>query len=681
MNRFLWEQMRHRKARLATLGLGILVASVTFVLLTSAVSTGALRVKGTINRSFRPAYDILVRPEGSLTPLEKSQGLVRDNYLSGIFGGITLKQYREIKGTPGIDVAAPIANLGYIMTLVNIYVPINPELDRRRFQLYRVTDSWSANHGFNRYPGRDVGFVYYTPKYKFTCCRLGLIQHGPHGRKYQACGASSGRSITGPFSGETGLNCFSQLSPGPSLRGNFDNPPAKGFVGTLFQAQFPELVSAIDPKQEARLVGLDRAVVDGRYLHEGDKPKSLSGRRVGVDQGAVAAPALASDRTFVNDNLLVTVQRLKPSGSTNVARALESGSCLEPSIPCPSQFLVRHPPGASYRNGFNFLSHLSRDLIEHRTYSLQPFYRRLTKLGKNILLDSYWVGSDVDYRGNPKDGLMPVPTHNPVTTWTDPYSGYLNLAADNQDTQFRRFHQHSKGNQSPFPGMRVVGHFDPTKLPGFDPLSRVPLETYYPPRVRPADAASRKALRGHALQPTQNLGGYLSQPPLLLTTLNGMRPFFSEAEFPGAVDRAQKRAPISAIRVRVSGVHGMDPLSRERIRTVATNIHQKTGLPVDITAGSSPAPMLIHLPAGKFGSPALLVKEGWTKKGAAVEYLKSVNTKSLILFLLVLVACVLFLVNASLAAVRTRRTEIGTLLTLGWSRSQIFKAVSMELCA
>jgi ABC-type antimicrobial peptide transport system permease subunit len=226
-----------------------------------------------------------------------------------------------------------------------------------------------------------------------------------------------------------------------------------------------------------------------------------------------------------------------------------------------------------------------------------------------------------------------------------------------------------------------VGRFDPTKLPGFDPLSKVPLETYYPPLVQPANAASGKALGGHPLQPTQNLGGYLSQPPLLLTTLKGMSPFFSRAIFSTGVDLAQKRAPISAIRVRVAGVHGMDPLSRERIRTVATAIHQQTGLPVDVTAGSSPAPMLIHLPAGKFGAPALLVKEGWTKKGAAVEYLKSVNTKSLILFLLVLVACVLFLVNASLAAVRTRRTEIGTLLTLGWSRSQIFRAVLMELCA
>jgi ABC-type lipoprotein release transport system permease subunit len=677
--------MRHRKARLATLGLGILVASVTFVLLTSAVSTGALRVKGTINRSFRPAYDILVRPPRSLTPLEASQGLVRDNYLSGIFGGISMKQYEEIKSMPGIDVAAPIANLGYIMASVNIYVPINRWLDRRPFQLYRVTDSWSANHGFYKYPGGDDLFVYYTPRYAFTRVNTLLEKGPPKGANYQVCGGADSDttppvpSVTGPFSVESGVLCFSRTSPGPSLRTNFDYPPAKGFVGVSFQAQFPELVSAIDPEQEARLVGLDRTVQQGRYLRESDRPEVP--RRSGLDQGELAVPAIASDRTFVSDSLHITVQGLEAPLGTNVPRAIESGACLEAQSPCPPQFVIGPPKDAHYKNGFEFVSRLKTHVIGHRTYSLQPSYRRLTRLRKRLIFSSYWTSSDIHYRGDSQHGLVPLSTHNPPTVWTDPYSGYLHLPRDNQDVQFRRFRSHSKANQSAFPALRIVGRFDPTKLPGFNPLSRVPLETYYPPLVQPANAVSRNALGGRPLQPTHNLGGYISQPPLLLTTLKGMRPFFSQAIFPTDVDLAQKRAPISAIRVRVAAVHGMDPLSRERIRTVATAIHQQTGLPVDITAGSSPAPMLIHLPAGKFGSPALLVKEGWTKKGAAVEYLKSVNTKSLILFFLVLVACVLFLVNASLAAVRTRRTEIGTLLTLGWSRSQIFKAVLLELSA
>ncbi|MDQ5822186.1 MAG: hypothetical protein M3540_12165, partial [Actinomycetota bacterium] len=86
----------------------------SFVLLSAAATTSDLRVRGSVESNFRNAYDILVRPRGSLTPLERRSRLVRDNYLSGIFGGITLGQYREIERIPGVAIAAPIANMGYV---------------------------------------------------------------------------------------------------------------------------------------------------------------------------------------------------------------------------------------------------------------------------------------------------------------------------------------------------------------------------------------------------------------------------------------------------------------------------------------------------------------------------------------------------------------------------------------
>jgi len=53
-----------------------------------------------------------------------AKGLVRDNFLSGIFGGISVKQYHEIKTLPGVDVAAPIANLGYVLLSATATVPL-----------------------------------------------------------------------------------------------------------------------------------------------------------------------------------------------------------------------------------------------------------------------------------------------------------------------------------------------------------------------------------------------------------------------------------------------------------------------------------------------------------------------------------------------------------------------------
>jgi putative ABC transport system permease protein len=236
-------------------------------------------------------------------------------------------------------------------------------------------------------------------------------------------------------------------------------------------------------------------------------------------------------------------------------------------------------------------------------------------------------------------------------------------------------HEETTFQHQVIPSLWVTGRFDPNKLPGFDPLSRVPLETYYPPVATGANAASRAALGGEPLRPTRNLGGYLAQPPLMLTTLRSLRAFDNPSKFEGA----SPKAPISVVRVRVAGVTGPDPLSLKRIRAAAQLIHSRTGLAVDITAGSSPAPMVIDLPKGRFGQPPLQIREGWTAKNVAVRYLRALDQKSLLLFILVLVSCCLFLINASLASVRSRRVEIGTLLCIGWSQRNIFRAILFEL--
>jgi ABC-type antimicrobial peptide transport system permease subunit len=120
-------------------------------------------------------------------------------------------------------------------------------------------------------------------------------------------------------------------------------------------------------------------------------------------------------------------------------------------------------------------------------------------------------------------------------------------------------------------------------------------------------------------------------------------------------------------------------LSQARVRAVATEIHERTGLQVDITAGSSPQKLLVKLPPGKFGRPELLLEEGWSKKGVSVSFLQALDTKRLGLLALILVACGFFLANGAFAAVRGRRREIGTLLCLGWPQGAIFRVVLGEL--
>ena len=104
MLRFALRQLSFRRARALALGAGVLVASVSFALLTAAATTSELRVQGTVEESFRGAYDVLVRPTAAVTDLEEQRGLVASNFLSGTFGGITREQYESVLDTPGVEV-------------------------------------------------------------------------------------------------------------------------------------------------------------------------------------------------------------------------------------------------------------------------------------------------------------------------------------------------------------------------------------------------------------------------------------------------------------------------------------------------------------------------------------------------------------------------------------------------
>lgn len=85
------------------------------------------------------------------------------------------------------------------------------------------------------------------------------------------------------------------------------------------------------------------------------------------------------------------------------------------------------------------------------------------------------------------------------------------------------------------------------------------------------------------------------------------------------------------------------------------------------------------LPAGDHGRPGLLLSEDWVKKGVAIAILNAQDRKSLVLFALILVVCALFVSNAATAAVRARRTELGVLACLGWSRGRLFRVILWEL--
>ena len=639
---------------------GILVASTSFSLLTAATTTSTAQVQGTVARTLRPAYDILVRPPGSTTALEASHGLVRDNYLSGIFGGITLQQYAQIQKTPGVQLAAPIAMIGYVLQDVRVPIDVTNVLTSAGSQVFTLTDNRTTDRGLTRFPPSSIGYVYVTndqlapqggPGTSFIVTPttvIGSTEVLPTGQKVTVCPTYlQVPNLTSPFADYQAQHgsCWSRQD----LTANtapVQLPP--GHVGGYVDVVFPMLVAAIDPVAEQQLVGLGNAVTSGRYLRPTDSALAIGSQpTVGSLAPQLQVPVLATTNPFVDDTDQITVNRLPASAVDLLHQGLlpdKLAAALAKERPTP---------------------------VEKVTITAQQAYQQILSDPLQLSgVDAYWTSGPTSYRQLSGGQLTPLPVTNPSSVWTSSLfagTGYEAASIDSTDLGFRQLNEELRTNTSEhLLTLHTVGEFDPSKLPGFSALSQVPLETYYPPQVTGADAASQKALGNQPLLPNANMAGYLQQPPLILTTLNALPAF--EQDFP----TVNATAPISVVRVRVGGLHGSVRQQLAQLAQVAAAIRQQTGLQVDITAGSSPTTETIALPAGRYGRPALTLNESWVRKAVALVILNAVDGKSLALFVLILIVCAFFLANAAFAAVRARRTEIGVLRCLGWPRRMIF---------
>lgn len=166
----------------------------------------------------------------------------------------------------------------------------------------------------------------------------------------------------------------------------------------------------------------------------------------------------------------------------------------------------------------------------------------------------------------------------------------------------------------------------------------------------------------------------------MITTLSSLDVLNSSRHFQNTTPAhgVNAKAPVSVVRVRLTGALGTDALSRERLRLVAEQIHRRTGLDVDVTMGSSPSPVTVTDPAGR---PVLHLAEMWSLKGVATVAVAAVDRKALLLFLLILGVCVLFVAGATSAAVRTRRAELAVLACTGWPARRLFALILTEVGA
>jgi putative ABC transport system permease protein len=484
-----WSQLRFRPARALALLAGMALAASAFTVLTAASRTSQLRTVGTVTAHFRPAYDILVRPRAARTALEASTGTVQPNFLSGIYGGITMEQYRQVEQIPGVQVAAPVAMVGYSMILaaIRVYLPAADYAAPGR-ELYRETTTWVSASGTNRIT-QPPSYIYVTPDRINVNANTGAsAEVVPGGSSVPVCVAAFGPpgGGAGPFSSDaqSASYCWSKMT---GLSGSYSGPvgPVRGAYAFVVW-EFPMLIAAIDPAAEAKLDGLNRAITSGSYLREGARDGLLE-----HDGGLVqpTVPVLATSSSGIDEQAVTRVQWLvAPPAPPSLNAAMIARDATVPA-----------------------------STVSTSTISAQQAYVQLlgdigSRRGLDAI-DNLWTVGAVSYRRGSAGILTPVQVRNSPSAWqlfAGGGGGVLAVPMDEEDTQYRSVDGHlvtSGAGTAPLPLARLVGVFDPARIRSFSRLSQVPLGPYQPVMAAPADASSKAALAGGGLLPTLNLGG------------------------------------------------------------------------------------------------------------------------------------------------------------------------------
>lgn len=510
---------------------------------------------------WRTSYDILVRPAGSRSAIEKKYNLVEPNFQNNITGSISFDQYEVVRKIPGSGVAAPIANLGSVLTfgvssLINredLEKVIPPEVPG----VYVVGAQVDSNNGY--------GFT--SVDYRVYDMVLPETQFGEHQMV-------SDRLYV-----------------------------AHRYIGSdvIFLIPF----AGIDPMQEAQLFNVDQSLISGLYF---SKIQAAKGK----------FPVLVNARPYVSFTYLRTLEKVDlPFEDLSVEKiqALGGENYLDT---LPVHEIGSYGPASS--------EEIYPNLIEILQTKLGGYVFSNPGSFQEIRPVSYQEGSAMT--DNPQELVLEANAQ--------PYIASNDITISDIEYEL----------QQQF-GLQAIGIYDIDKIPPPNEINQVPIETYYPPGGTLLYDENRNPVEPKPVLPSVLGDSYFTSPPLMLTTLSAARKI--------AGDNC-----ISAIRVRVAGIDSYSKESEQKIEAVATAIHEQTGLDVDIVVGSSPRPVLVHIPGVGY------VEEMWIQKGVATNYSEGLSLANKLMLGVFGFVSFLAVFEYSWMEAYNRRREFALSKALGW---------------
>lgn len=655
--------------------LGVVLLVVLSSLVGMAGDAARLSVKTAVDRNFRGVYDILVRPADAALRPELTYGLVEQNLLGTAgSGGISVADWRRIQSLPYVEVAAPIAAVGYLSSVggtptVEVPYPMQPAL-------YRIEISVTTSDGVRTLRvARESGLAFVRPP----------------------------DSAHAPELASTFIDFGGDNSP----RGYAD------FTMVRFPV-FSGLVAAVDPRSEDQLLGRnvfaamsvlpDASLLNTTQFDLRLVPSTFAQNRALIDIRSRSTSGALGDAQRRPAAPVVPLV-LNSSGAPAVTITWKVWR-LQATRPAPRGAAEGQDPESFFKAIYD--PSAPANLVIDQTAAEAHFGLPLTpaelllppsgppQLGGGLRdpgsffprlaqRPSYTVSVGPPALGNvPTFGVQPL-GFEPPSPPTDPnayrsYDGsglpvfFEEPAAEQTYRRLVTERSASVPTQNAPPGsldlpyyLAPLGSFDLDRLRlPINPVNYAPLGAY-----DPVDAALVAGQDGVSLpspvnlRPTFNAAGFLVVPPAGFTNIGG------------AVLLKGPR-PIDAIRVRVSGVTGFDADSRSRLAAVAAAI-RRLGLRADVVAGSSPRRVSVDVPnyLGSPDDPKDLgwVEQHWTSLGAASQVSTGLTRLTWEVLALALASALLFSFAIQHLSIQVRTQSIGLLRAVGWRRRDVRRVV------
>ncbi|CAM3114461.1 ABC transporter permease [Filibacter tadaridae] len=609
MIRFIWQNWWRRKERLILLIVGALIISIGLTYLVGISDANKGTIVDELQQRWSSSYDIVVRPAGSRSVTEE-KGLLDPNYLSGLDGGISRAQYEQIKTIRDVEVAAPIAMISPVLYTTKLTQLDLPE------GIYRMTTEEVSNDGISK---ESTAASHY-----FAVGNYDMI-----------------------------VKKFQEQGPDYFLRTPFGYPDHHLITSREM------LLAGIDPEQEAKLVGLDQAIVDngpGRYF-TGEDVSMNEVLDEETDLNMSHIPVIINNQSFTDIAINYTIERLDLPFDGEVAS--ETLKMLEDN------------------GGQTYLDTLEAVDQQNYTYTDQEIYSRMvnsisgsdTGTGEPFLEDYlYDRFAHLSSRPSPlqyEDVLSPFSERWPYAYELQTFE----IPDFPQDKSFRVYNSYGFSNGGGYPRVQPewIGFYDANQLAiSKDPTNELPMETYRPASAElVVDASDNPINPPKVLKPAGFAMDFLSTPPSMLTTIE-------------AAERIMGDKPISAIRIRVAGVADLSDDSQQIVEKVAREIEEQTGLLTDITLGSSPQPTLVHVPAINDTEELGWFQQPWVSIGSSITLFREAKIGFSGLIISTMAVAVIYVWASSLVSLLARRKEFAVLLAVGWRPTQLSKLLFME---